>query len=86
MSTHEPRYVANSPYRRYLRCLEEILDEYKHGQLTWESALQLYQEQAAILEQHWRAAFMVRLRNLEAFRVNRGQLVLPAVPGEQADG
>lgn len=86
MAHHTHLGSLSAALLRHARMVEEILTEYKQAEITQEQALGLLDEQNTILLQHIRSAFLVRLHNLQAFRVERGQTVLDVVPDERGRG
>ena len=59
----------------------QALDAWKHGDISESEALSLFDQAAAVYLSSAREAFLIRLRNLEAFRTPRGEDV-PAKGGK----
>lgn len=78
MATHRAAISATKHLNTYLDRANRVLDAYKHGDISQVEALEAAVAASAALTDALSAAFLVRLRNLEAFGAPRGEVVPPA--------
>lgn len=72
MVKHHPPVTTASVLDTYHMACERALDAYKHGDISESEALGRFERAQALLADSLRSNYVVRLRNLEAFRTPRG--------------
>lgn len=72
MVKHSPPVSMSSSLDQYAVICERALDQFKHGELSESEALSQFERAGALLLDSLRSHYVVRLRNLEAFRTPRG--------------
>jgi hypothetical protein len=80
MTSHRPTITRGQAARTMQSATDQALDAYKHGEISESEALILFDQGVALYVQAAREAFLLRMRNLEAFRTPRGEQ-LPATGG-----
>jgi hypothetical protein len=73
MVKHSPPVTTASVLDTYNLACERALDAYKHGDISESEALGRFERAQALLTDSLRSHYVVRLRNLEAFRTPRGE-------------